>query len=186
MSLKEYEDNAENTNRQCRVFEKLYSIHWEALYQKALSIIQNKALAADIVQDVWTDFWEYRNKIEDINIEGYLFNSLRFRIFKEFRKQKYNDKLVQDFIHIAEDYKVDDSIVDYNDTLDILYKTVESFPDKCKEVFILSRFKGMKNSEIAKKLNISQRTVETHISKGLKILKKNLPPALIITLLIHI
>jgi len=49
-------------------------------------------------------------------------------------------------------------------------------PDKCKEVFILSRYEELKYAEIADRLDISVKTVEAHVSKALKILRENLAP----------
>jgi RNA polymerase sigma-70 factor (ECF subfamily) len=53
-------------------------------------------------------------------------------------------------------------------------KITEILPEQCRETFKLSRFEGLKNQEIADKLNISVRTVETQIYRALKILKENL------------
>jgi len=53
-------------------------------------------------------------------------------------------------------------------------ETLESLPEKCRQVFELSRYEGKKYKEIAIELNISEKTVEAHISKALKILKENL------------
>lgn len=178
MSVKLLKNKNKRESSQQKTFEKLYSEHWEALYSRAFSVLTNTTLATDIVQDVWVDFWERRDEIENINIEGYLFNSLRFRIFKEFRKQKYENKLVQDFILLANEYNITDEDIDYNETLDRLYEVIDSFPCRCKEIFLMSRFKGLKNKEIAEKLGISQRTVETHISKALKILRHHITPSI--------
>lgn len=178
MSIKLLKNKNKRESFQQNTFEKLYDEHWEALYTRAFSVLNNQALATDVVQDVWVDFWENRDEIKDINLEGYLFNSLRFRIFKEFRKQKYENKLVQDFVYLADEYNVTDEDIDYNETLDKLYEVIDLFPDRCKEIFLLSRFKGLKNKEIAKKLNISQRTVETQISKALKILRQHITPSI--------
>jgi len=51
---------------------------------------------------------------------------------------------------------------------------IDHLPNKCREVFDMSRIRGMKNEEIASELNISKRTVETHISNALKQLKSEL------------
>ena len=50
----------------------------------------------------------------------------------------------------------------------------EKLPDKCKNIFILSRMESRTNPEIAEMLELSIRTVENQIYRALKILKKNL------------
>ncbi|WP_369281297.1 sigma-70 family RNA polymerase sigma factor [Wenyingzhuangia sp. 2_MG-2023] len=52
--------------------------------------------------------------------------------------------------------------------------TIERLPEKCQKVFKLSRVDGLNNSEIANKMDVSQRTVETHISNALKVLKNSI------------
>ena len=55
-----------------------------------------------------------------------------------------------------------------------LKKGIDLLPEKCREIFIMSRIRGLKNEEIAAELNISKRTVETQISKALKVLRAEL------------
>mgnify|MGYP003311051687 CR=1 FL=1 len=50
----------------------------------------------------------------------------------------------------------------------------KKLPDKCRNIFILSRIEGKSNSEIAELLDLSIRTVENQIYRAIKILKKNL------------
>ena len=70
---------------------------------------------------------------------------------------------------------------------EMFLSALEKLTPRCKEIFELSRFKGLKNAEIAKELNISKRTVELQISKALKFLREELKdvlPLFIITLLL--
>ena len=62
----------------------------------------------------------------------------------------------------------------YQDFEDIILSEIEKLPPKCRNVFMMSRFETFSNSEIAKKLNISERTVEKHISDAVKYLKLNI------------
>ena len=64
--------------------------------------------------------------------------------------------------------------LEFEETKDNLDKLISNLPYKCQSVFKLSRYEDLKNKEIADQLNISQRTVETHISNALKILKRNI------------
>ena len=66
---------------------------------------------------------------------------------------------------------IDTSVIAFHELEQIIEKTLEELPPQCRRVFELSRFKEMKNREIAEELNISVKTVEGHISKGLKIFK---------------
>ncbi len=163
-------------NSDGRAFKVLYERFWESMYSKAFSILGDKSLSKDIVQDVWISIWERRNKINNDNIEGYLLKSVRFKVYNEFRNSKYRKKLIEEF---TQNYKANiktnniEQNIQLKDTEKSIYKTIDNLPKRCKQVFKLSRFDEMKNNEIAQKLNISQRTVETHISNALKVLRTN-------------
>jgi RNA polymerase sigma-70 factor (ECF subfamily) len=55
-----------------------------------------------------------------------------------------------------------------------IYECIEGLPEQCKRIFRMNRIEGLKNEQIARQLNLSKRTVETQISKALKILRKKL------------
>ncbi len=157
-------------------FNMLYDRFWEQMYIKALSILGDRNTAKDIVQEIWISVWERRNIIDNNNIEGYLFRAVRFKVYNEFRNVKYRDKLIEEFVQ-NHNAQISTNNIEENmqlkDTETIIFSAVNGLPKKCKQVFELSRFEGLKNNEIADKLNISQRTVETHISNALKVLKKH-------------
>lgn len=166
-----------------KAYKLLYERLWESLYIKAFSMLGDKDLAKDIIQNVWISFWERRLEIKNDNIEGYLMNAVRFKIYNEFRNLKYQHNLMQEFVYQLKSTPVTNNVEDlinFNATKKQIDVIVNRLPKRCKEVFELSRYEGMRNNEIAKKLNISQRTVETHISNALKILKSNLALSLLL------
>jgi len=55
-----------------------------------------------------------------------------------------------------------------------IWETINELPNQCKRIFLMSRFEDISNAEIALKLDISKRTVETQISKALKYLRNKL------------
>ena len=172
-------------NSDHHAFETLYNRLWESLYTRAFSILGDKNIAKDIIQDVWVSFWERRDKISNDNIEGYLLRAVRFKVYNEFRNSKYRNKLIEEFVQNYNPHLQTNNIeqiIQLKDTEKAIYKAVNNLPNKCKQVFELSRFDGMKNEEIAQKLNISKRTVETHISNALKLLKNNVALSLAVFL----
>lgn len=170
-----------------KAFGVLYDRFWESMYLKAFAVLSNKSKAKDIVQEVWISLWERRHKIDNNNIEGYLFNAIRFKIFNEFRNSKNKKTLIDNYIKSYNTLNTSnniDDIINLKETQNLIQDSVEKLPKKCKEVFVLSRYDGLKNNEIAQKLEISQRTVETHISNALKVLKNSV--ALGLTFLLSI
>lgn len=159
-----------------KAFDVLYNRLWESMYMKAYAIIEDKSLAKDIVQEVWINLWEKRHKTEIDNIEAYLFKALRYKAYNEYRNSKRKKVLKDDYIKSNKAHTISnniDNVINFNATQKTIYYAIEKLPKKCKEVFKLSRYDGLKNNEIAEKLNLSKRTVETHISNALKVLKNN-------------
>lgn len=166
-------------------FKLLHDRLWESLYVRAFSILGDKNIAKDIVQEVWISFWERRGEISNENIEGYLLRAVRFKVYNEFRNSKYKNKLIGEFLQSYKPNLQTNNVEQYiqlKDTEKAILEAVNILPNKCKHVFELSRFEGMKNEEIAQKLNISKRTVETHISNALKALKNNVALSLTVFL----
>ena len=72
-------------------------------------------------------------------------------------------------------------LVVHKDLSERIETIIETLPEQCRNIFKMSRFRGMKNKEIAEIYSISPRTVETQIYRALKVLKENLSPYLTFT-----
>ncbi|WP_170179684.1 RNA polymerase sigma factor [Flavivirga rizhaonensis] len=77
-----------------KAYKLLYERLWESLYIKAFSMLGDKDLAKDVIQDIWISLWEGRSEIKNDNIEGYLMNAVRFKVYNEFRNLKYQNYLL--------------------------------------------------------------------------------------------
>lgn len=160
-------------------FYELYNRHWEALYIIAKSILKDGDLAEDIIQDVFTDFWERRGKIINGNIKAYLSQSVRYQVFKQLRKVKLSEIHLDAISSLSTSEQSDDRVI-YKELQTEVDLVVNSLPKRCREIFHLSRNERLTNKEIAERLNISVRTVETQISIALKQLKSTLTYLLIL------
>jgi RNA polymerase sigma-70 factor (ECF subfamily) len=164
-------------------FENFFRKQHPLLVLYASKILNDLEIARDIVQEVFLRTWENRDKI-DINTtpETYLFRAVRNQCLNYLKhksvEQKYTDATEKELKQIESDFytNVDEDILKLytQETSEIIKKTVDSLPEKCRKIFEMSRYKGLKNSEIASQLNISLRTVETQIYRALKELKKKL------------
>ena len=166
-----------------KAFNRLFGQLWEPLYNYAFSLLEDKALAKDMVQDVWMNFWERRQEIENNNIKAYLYKAVRFRVFKELRDSRLKESHLEALKTIYKEDSAEESVVpNPEETKELLDKKLAVLPDKCREVFKLSRLDGLKNKEIAEELGISESTVENHITRAFKLLKKR--PALPLSVLL--
>ena len=149
-------------------FSELYNNLWKPLYVRVYAI-----LTEDVLQEVWIDLWQRRKQIENKNIEAFLFSAVRFKAYNQYRNTRTRRAILENLSAVNENSSsnnVEESL-DLSETKEALVKLIDSLPPKCKKVFELSRFEGLKNREISQKLSISKSTVENHISNALKVLK---------------
>jgi RNA polymerase sigma-70 factor (ECF subfamily) len=121
--------------------------------------------------------WDRRNAVDILNLSAFLATSVKFSIFKFYQKESRRTEL------FSQNYRFEESTQDEG-KLDALFLKeyingiVEEMPEKCRLVFRHSRDMGMKNAEIADKLNITEKGVEAALTRALKIirgeLKKNI------------
>lgn len=157
-------------------FEALYKALWQPLFVRVYAILRDRQISEDILQEVWADVWQRRNKIENENIEAYLFRAVRFKAYNHYRNTTKRRTILQNLLlrkNVLHN-NIEESI-NLRETKEALLKTLASLPPKCKKVFELSRLEGLKNKEISQKLSISQSTVENHISNALKVIKTEIP-----------
>src|SRR5690606_27503828 len=156
-----------------QAFRELFDRLWEVLFSYAKSILMDEDLAKDVVQEVWVDFWQRRNQIDNVNIEGYLRQSTKFSVYKELQRNPLKAEHLQYLETVPSTIATDDELI-YSQTKGLITSSVEELPSRCKEIFKMSREQQLSNAEIAIQLNISKRTVETQISNALKSLKLRL------------
>ncbi|WP_286753644.1 MULTISPECIES: RNA polymerase sigma factor [Sphingobacterium] len=164
-------DNAEST------FEfdiaVLYQEYWESLFKQMMRILLDEDEAADVVQQTFLDLLEMKEKIPEIkSVKSFLFIMSRNLAFKKLRRKLVSDSY-RDFY--ANQYKEASSFIEewivFKELDDLIEKEIDKLPHKMKEIFILSRHADMSYSEIAKKLNISDKTVKKQISNALKLIR---------------
>jgi len=157
-----------------RAFSVLYDLFAPDLTSFIAKKISSREAAEDILHDLFISVWKNRALIQEIeSLPAYLFSSCRYLVFAHYRKEM-KIQAYQDFEHLELE---DQSIIPIEDRLyyryiiDVVSKEVENLPQKCQEVFKLSREYYLSNKEIAQKLSISESTVEKHINKAIRQLR---------------
>lgn len=151
-----------------KAFEEIFNRYWKRLYTYAYKIYKNSEVCEDVVQEVFISLWNLNKENTILNLEGYLFKAVKYKIANHIRDLKFSTQQL-DFIESIPDSFFDN--LEYEELEKDVFKKIEKLPVKCKKVFKLSREEQKSNAEIAQILNLSIRTVETHISNALKILR---------------
>lgn len=167
------------------LLEQLYYEYSPRLVNYARNVLQDKDMASDLVQDSFVRLWE-RYKGRDSEFwPAVLYTMTKNRCLDHLKHLSVEHKVISSDITssslerlVGEDLSgnfpsaEDDLLAD--ELNKELNRLIDTLPDKCREVFRMSRMDGMKNDEIASALGISVKAVEKHITKALKVLRDEL------------
>lgn len=163
--------NVFDETRSQRAFQAIFDAFWERLLRVSVNILKDTTEAEDVVQEVFISLWNRKNQTKIEEIEAYLYNAVKYKVFQRLRNKRADPEQLEKFESIQFANNIEEKF-DYESAKLILDQCISSLPDRPKEVFMLSRFENLSNDEIACRLQVSQKTVEAHITKALKTLRK--------------
>jgi len=155
------------------VFELIFSRYHKRIYNFCLHLYQSPEEARETVQKVFVALWEQRTQVdENKSIASYLYAIARYMVYNEFKQQVYKRAAYDYLIANSSDFSntTKDEVL-YNELLSFLESVIERLPDRQREIFKLSRFKGLTYGQIANQLNITENTVDTQIRRALKFIR---------------
>jgi len=165
------EDKTYNINTLTEVsFEFIFKSSFKGLCYFAQRYVKDLDTAKEIVQEAFINLWEKRDSIDlSKSVNSYLTTTIYNRSLNYLRDNKKFNKDILTFenLYSFNNQDTGDKLVAAEINLKI-NKAIEELPEKCREVFHLSRFENLKYRQIANKLNISIKTVETQMSKALQ------------------
>jgi RNA polymerase sigma-70 factor (ECF subfamily) len=177
-----------NSNKNLRItldrekdFKQVFDTFYPRLLRFVKGYVCDRFDAENIMQDVFLRLWEkWMFLPEDINLQAYLLTMVKNRCMDFLKHQQvvkrhsvnWNSAVQQE---IAFNYyassRFDPEQMDIESLERLVEKAINELPEQCRKTFALSRYEGLKYKEIADKMGISVKTVETHISHALKILR---------------
>jgi len=139
--------------------------------------VRSRAVAEEVVQDVMLELWRRRESLaEESSPQAYLFQSTRNRALNHIRHERVERKSEPELMRQTQISASAPSLL-VEDEIEVALKTaVSELPERCREVFELSRIHGLKYAEIATVLGISVKTVEAQMGKALRSLRVKLAP----------
>lgn len=160
-----------------QAFELFFRKYYLRLCSFSNKFIHDPEQSHDIVSDAFLKIWENRKNIDPENS----LVSLAFKITQNLSLNHLRNKKVQskyiDILQFTYCENCDTSNYDFflvNELESKIESAIIKIPPQCRKIFELSRFEGLKYSQIAERMNLSIKTVEVQISKALKILRKEL------------
>ena len=165
-------------------FSDIYLTYYSKLLRFAREYVVVTEEAENIIQDVFVKLWERQDTLHLVeNMNAYLFRLTKNRCLDHLRHKLSTEKCnkaVQNSFEIELNLKIQ-SLDKLSDTFlaeknmeEVITEAINSLPPKCREIFILSRYEGLKYREISEHFNISVNTVENQMSIALKKLRLKL------------
>lgn len=157
-------------------FDQIFQKYYHPLFLYSLKFVKHEDDAQDIIQEVFAGVWENKKyNLESGHLKSYLFNAVRNGCLNYLKHQAVVWKYLEGehFLKMGEIefYKSGETSIIEKEGLIKIDSAIDSLSYKYKEVIQLSRFEGLKNREIAEKLGIPVRTVETRLFRALSNLR---------------
>lgn len=158
-------------------FSTLYQLYSLRLFGRIIRLVKSEAVAEEILQELFLKVWEKRDRIDpELNFKSFLFSIAQNMVYDHFRKMSLTERFRTEFFQTyAETYQHVEENVLFKQTHEQLMQTIRMLPPQCQKVFILFKLEGRSYKEICQMLKISKSTVNNHLTKANRLLKKQLP-----------
>jgi RNA polymerase sigma-70 factor (ECF subfamily) len=157
-------------------FELLFRSSYVSLVRYAKTLIKDHDSAEEIVQDLFFRLWHDKEKIKiESSLNGYLFRSVHNRCLHYIEHSRVVERHAEEMSYQqTENQENPSEILHYKELNEKIAHILERLPERCGKIFYMSRFEGLKYKEIAEKLAISVKTVESNMGRALKEFRKEL------------
>lgn len=155
-------------------FELLFDKYYTLLCLLSKRYTHDISAAREIIQNLFIYLWEHRVELNiTISLKAYLLRAVKYNSIRYIEKDRKIGIRMNSFPDTDHDTEFIDHI-EYAELQEKILETIDALPDQCKKVFKMSRFEQLKYADIAQRLAISVKTVESHITKALRILQEKL------------
>jgi len=160
-----------------QAFEKIFTDWYGSLHVYAFSMVKDDSQAREVVQSVFCRIWEKKETLQvHSSLRAYLYGSVYHECVNWLRQQKRRQAHRSYVLHTVAGTTVENAAdkIHLGQLEGRLQQVLDELPDQCRAIFQLSRFGELKYREIAEQLGISVKTVESQMSKALKLLRLKL------------
>ena len=171
-----------------QAYEEIYRRYWSLLYISCCKILKDEDEAKDIVQEVFLSLLNKKLILEiKVSLSNYLYSSVRYKVLDRIKHSKIKDNY---FISLSNYAGSGNNLTDgkliEKEFIHQMEQAIQFLPPKMRVVFELSRDQNLSHKEIARLLDISDKTVKKQINNALRILKIKLVTLFLICLSVQI
>ena len=158
-------------------YEAIFRQWYAPLVAGTTALLRDRGPAEEVVQDVFLELWRRRDTLTlESSLRAYLFQATRNRALNYLRRQRVEARGEATIAAAMPSPEAADSEAREGELNVAIQAAIAGLPDRCREVFELSRVHGLKYSEIATQLGISVKTVEAQMGKALRVMREKLAP----------
>ena len=140
-------------------------------------IVGERQVAEDLAQEVFLELWRRRETLAlETTVHAYLLQSVRNRSLNHLRHVQVRRRSVPDVVEMAGNSTPADAETVAGELKIAIDDAMQSLTPRCREVFQLSRERGLRYSEIATTLGVSVKAVEAQMGKALRVMRERLAP----------
>jgi len=170
------------------LFDELFKQYSKPLFYYAAKFVDDEA-ARDIVQDIFTKLWSNQKITINQSVNSFLFTMVRNSCLQHLEKQKVRNKYLESTkLKLQEEelqfYMHEKTSLIEQELENKLNEVLENLPERCRQIFMMSRFENKKNKEIADELDISVKAVEKQITRALATIRTEMKDYLPLLLLL--
>jgi len=156
-------------------FRELFCFYCQSLIYFANRYVKDIHISENIVQDVFLKVWSNRSKLDStLSIKAYLYKAVRNRSLKHLKHLKIENRDSGKLMSLYTKVRTPEDEWHNIELNRAIHQTINKLPTKCRIIFCMNRFDYLTYAEIAEIQNISVKTVETHMGRALKFLRKHL------------
>ncbi|MEM9830478.1 MAG: RNA polymerase sigma-70 factor [Bacteroidota bacterium] len=172
----ERENNIQVAIADSQALKLLYDQSGDKLIRISLNLVDDIEVAKGIIQNIFSDLWERRNTLNiNTSLDAYVVRAVKYSSIDYLRAQAARERLQEEVkIQTPTVHHDPEEQLDATELKNEIEHLVNLLPPKCQTVFRLSRENYMSNQEIALTLEISEKTVERHMTKALRFLRVGL------------
>ncbi|NML21747.1 RNA polymerase sigma-70 factor [Pseudoflavitalea sp. G-6-1-2] len=164
------EPNHHEDDVQEQLFQELFREYEHRLYVFVMKVLRSDATAKDIIQDVFLKLWTIRNQLTEIeNINAFLYRLTENRVYDHLRaaatRQEHRQKLWQ---QLQKSLHTETEMLEKKEFHGIIREAINQLPPQRKTVYLLNKNEGLKQKEIAEKLQLSPNTVRNHLAEAIR------------------
>ncbi len=167
-------------------FEEIWNRYWELGYNTAYKRLKDEQLSKDAVQDIFTDLWVRRSKLDVKNLPAYINSAVQYKVYKLLAKKPVDTPFFEVFETMAITAVGADGKIIEKELAELAEAWLNSLPEKRKQIFILHYRDNLSTKKISDLLHISQKTVQNQLGLATNSLHEKLRPVYIFLLQAHV